>query len=380
MESGAAGLPAGLLFRIFGFELGHLNYPNVSIVWMKVKLKNLYSKVVRLIFAPIVEPMLEYLEQGVTINDHKHSFNRLIQEIEKFIKMNRDNDVSRDMSTFIVKVEKLVSICTNGGKPDIGEETKRLFEQEIHLILGEELDIYFQEKDLRLVILQLLALHCGFDDSSAVSSIKHNERLIKNIGIVLERASWCGSTEEIAAAQTVSRACFFCLSNGIVEAHDVANIMSQLITTLPANRWFYSGRVIYGTSFLLRALLLICNTDYRDQFIDYVNDVRERLLRKLEIKQEKIFNFDGHVPKDASLILEQMRFILAILEISKNFKDLRFLNAALKANDRVCRFFRRLSISNNATGKNVQKILTALHYITGIKMQEDLYNEALCQN
>lgn len=346
---------------------------------MKIKLKKLYSKVVRLIFAPIVEPMLEYLEQGVTINDHKHSFNRLIQEIEKFIKMNRDNDVSRDMSTFIVTVEILVNICTYGGKPNVGEETNRLFGQKIHLRLGEELDIYFQEKDLRLAILQLSALYSGFDDSAAVSSIKH-ERLIKNIGIVIKRASWCGSIEEIAAAQAVSRACFLGLSNGIVEAHDLADIMSQLIATLPANRWFYSGKVIYGTSFLLRAMLLICNTDYRDQFIDYVNDVRERLLRKLEIKQEKIFYFDGHVPKDASLILEQMRFILAILEISKNFKDLRFLNAALKANDRVCRFFRRLSISNRATGKNLQKILTALHYTMGIKMQEDLFNEALCRN
>jgi hypothetical protein len=347
---------------------------------MKVKSKDPYSKVVLLIFTPIVEPILEWLEQGVTIDDHKYNINRLTQEIEQFVRVNRDKEVSRGQYALLDKVEKVVSIYANESKPDMGEGTDSFLESEICSIKVDDMDIFFAEDDSKVVLLQLSALHCGSFSNSENSCIEVSERLMENIGIALERASWCGSKDKIASALAVSRVCFLGLSNGFLEANYVANIMSQMITTLPPDRWFYSGQVIYGTSFLLRTLLLICKTDYRNQFVDYVNDVREQLLRKVEIKQEKIFNFGEHMPNNASLLLEQMRFNLSIIEISAMFHDLRFLNAALKANDRIYSFFCRLCISNRTTNKNIQNILTALHYITGIKMQEELYNVALCQN
>ena len=74
-------------------------------------------------------------------------------------------------------------------------------------------------------------------------------------------------------------------------------------------------------------------------YFDYTEDVCERLLTKIEIKQEKIFNFVGYEPDGTFLILEQMRFNLVVLEISSIFNDLRFLNAALKTNDRLYNYF-----------------------------------------
>ena len=61
-------------------------------------------------------------------------------------------------------------------------------------------------------------------------------------------------------------------------------------------------------------------------------------------------------------------------------KDLRFLNAGLKANDRVFNYFKRLKLSINVTNKNIQNILAAVYYTIGIKIQEDLYDSAFNGN
>ena len=204
--------------------------------------------------------------------------------------------------------------------------------------------------------------------------------MLENIDQVLNCASWSRSNNELVAAQAISKACFFGIRNGLIKIQDGADIISQLICTLPPKKWFSSGRVIFGTSFLFRSLLLLCKTDYRENLFDYTKDVCERLLTKVEIKQEKIFNFIGYEPDGTFLILEQMRFNLIILEISSIFNDLRFLNAAPKTNDRLYNFFRRLTLSNNTTNQNIQNILAAVYYTLGIHMQEDLYDAAFNGN
>jgi len=236
-----------------------------------------------------------------------------------------------------------------------------------------------KEDDLRTAIIELSTLEYQFNNSQK-NYVKYNKKLFKNIGDNLIHASWSGSKNEIFVAQAVSKTCFLGLCNGFLDGQDAAKITSKLIITLPPNRWFYSGtsaRVIYGTSFLLRTLLLLCKTNYRNQFNDYTNDVCERLLRKVEIKKENIFNFVEHESYNTNLVLEQMRFIISILEISSTNKDLRFLNAGLKANDRVFNYFKRLKLSINVTNKNIQNILAAVYYTIGIKIQEDLYDAAV---
>ena len=111
--------------------------------------------------------------------------------------------------------------------------------------------------------------------------------------------------------------------------------------------------------------------------MDYTNDVSERLLKRVELKKEKIYYFVGSKPYNDLLLTEQMRFILSILEISYIYNDLRFLNAALKANDRVYYYLKNLKISEKKTNESLNKFLLAMQYIFGIKMQEDLYNAAI---
>lgn len=286
------------------------------------------------------------------------------------------------MSAFLIQVDILISIISSALMPENENKANKLSETDYFVLKENELDYFNKEDNLISAVIELSTLQYQLNNSKK-SYIKYNKKLFENIGQNLNLASWSGSKDEIFAAQAVSRTCFLGLCNGLIEGHDAAKIISQLIITLPPNRWFYSGssgRVIYGTSFLLRSLLLLCKTNYRNHFNDYTNDVCERLLRKVEIKKENIFNFVGNESYNANLILEQMRFIISILEISSTYKDLRFLNAALKANDRVYNYFNRLKLSINSTNKNIQNILAAVYYTLGIHMQEDLYDAAFNGN
>ena len=47
-----------------------------------------YSKVMDTIFAPIIEPILDRLEKGVTIDDHKYNCDRLTKKLSLFIEKN----------------------------------------------------------------------------------------------------------------------------------------------------------------------------------------------------------------------------------------------------------------------------------------------------
>ena len=245
----------------------------------------------------------------------------------------------------------------------------------IYLLRVNNPDTFIQD-DIRSAIIELSTLQYQFYNAP-IKYINRNKKLLENIEQVLNCTSWSGSSDELIAAQAISKASFFGLRNGLIKIQDGADIISQLICTLPPKKWFSSGRVIFGTSFLFRSLLLLCKTDYREKFFDYTKDVCERLLTKVEIKQEKIFNFVGYESDGTFLILEQMRFNRVVLEISSIFNDLRFLNAALKTNDRLYNYFSRLKLSNNTTNQNIQKIIVAIYYTAGIKMQEELYNTAL---
>ena len=348
---------------------------------MIAKCMNFFVKIICSILAFIIEPILVWLEKGVSIDDHKHNIKRLIIEIESFIKKNSTHDISEETHIFLYHIHRLISIFDDSVKPYFEKETYNILNYETTLLNKCKKEIIIEDNNLGSLILHLSTLHYEFNISNnSIIDKTFKKSFKKNVSIILEQASWSGSTKEVIAAQTISKLCFIGLSKEILDVGEASTIVSKLILTLPPNKWFYSGKVIYGTSFFLRSLLLICKTNSRDQIFDYTNKVGELLLRRMEIKKEKIFYFEKHLQRKESLIIEQMRFILAILEISSIFDDLRFLNAALKANDRMYSLLKELRITNQNTDNNSQQIFAAIHYLAGIKIQEKLYNTALCQS
>ena len=72
-------------------------------------------------------------------------------------------------------------------------------------------------------------------------------------------------------------------------------------------------------------------SESNDLTSEYIKEVSESLLRRMEIKQENILKFDAPFLDGSYLILEQIRFILATLEIASKFNDLRLDIASPKA-------------------------------------------------
>jgi hypothetical protein len=194
----------------------------------------------------------------------------------------------------------------------------------------------------------------------------------------LIRASWTGTEEEKNYAQIISILLFLGLRFEFLDKKYVSSTMIIVLKTLPINDWFRPFGLIYGTSFMLRALLILYDSDYRYLFIDYLYVLCESLLRRVEIKKEQILPFDVKKGSSLSGLLEHLRYIVAILEISVVYNDVRFLNAAMKANDRVYPLVKQLCITNKGIDKNIKNILIAHYYIQSIKIQEERFS-LICQ-
>jgi hypothetical protein len=130
---------------------------------------------------------------------------------------------------------------------------------------------------------------------------------------------------------------------------------------------------------MLRSLIILCGTSLRDQFVDYLEVVRESLLKRMEIKREKMLCTEYHGHVSSFFIIEQLRYNIAVLEISVLFDDLRFLNTGLKSNDSLYHLMTKTSISTKKTRNNIKNILIALHYNKSINMQEEKYRALLCK-
>ena len=197
--------------------------------------------------------------------------------------------------------------------------------------------------------------------------IKKLPELINNN---LHKVDWLGLKEEKQKALEISKAYLFGLKNNLLTKEDSSSISSYLKEVLPHQKITSSIGVVYGSSFFLRSLL-ITETDNDI----YLKEAAEKILRRMEVRREKVFNFGAQYVNKNDLILEQIRLILFVLEVSSKFKDLRFLNAALKANDRLESYFHKLNLSNNVSNKNIKNIILALHYLESINFQEEQMNK-----
>ena len=151
-----------------------------------------------------------------------------------------------------------------------------------------------------------------------------------------------------------------------------------LVEGLPSNKLFNSNGMIFGSSFLFRSLLILVKEGLGAEFMDYTKNISELMLRRLEIKKESVVLMDANGRNEKSSILEHLRCIRAVLEVYIVFGDVRFLNAALKANDRIYPYIIKIKINMKMSSRNIKKILISFNYIKSIKEQEKRFS-LLCQ-
>ena len=123
----------------------------------------------------------------------------------------------------------------------------------------------------------------------------------------------------------------------------------------------------------------MCSHSSDEQLIEYLKLVCESMLKRMEIRREIILCSEASNKNLSFLLLEQLRFNIALFEISELFDDLRFLNAGMKANDRLYYYVSRMKISSKNTIDNINDISIALHYNKAINMQEKQFGSLTCR-
>jgi hypothetical protein len=143
-----------------------------------------------------------------------------------------------------------------------------------------------------------------------------------------------------------------------------ARALAELAAARAPARWFPREGVFPGAANLLRAFV----ADAEGASADYAAEVCERLLRHVEVQRELALRPAGPVAPDAQR-LEQVRFTLVLLEAAQRWRDLRFLNAALKRNDLHHRAWARRRTRSR------YDLLAGLHGAAALARQEALVRE-----
>jgi hypothetical protein len=100
--------------------------------------------------------------------------------------------------------------------------------------------------------------------------------------------------------------------------------------------WIVKGKVEYGRSFLLGGLLQRLKNEDSLELKAAVETVLDRIILAIEIKKNEAFSFyEGKEINNSDVNSEYLRYILNLLEASEYFRDIRYLNAAMKALDRM---------------------------------------------
>lgn len=315
--------------------------------------------------APIIEKFLLWIEKDLSIEDHQVNVERLTTEINKYLIANRQGKEGKEFNRLEFNINNSIDKFIKGDEFDNINI--------ITLLLSSDFNLVVDDSSLLSIYMQLYELN---DDCIEYSA--DNKELYSKIENLLRNASWIGTAKEKNNAHVVSRLIFWGLKMKFLDKGYAALKIKLLLRGLPSNKFFNSNGMVFGSSFLLRSLLILVREAPGNQFFDYTKDISELILRRLEIKKENILLLDADIENEKSSILEQLRCIRAVLEASIVFSDVRFLNAALKANDRIYTKIIQLKITKKMCSKNIKKILISCNYIKSIKEQEK-YFSILCQ-
>jgi hypothetical protein len=318
----------------------------------------------------VISLFINRLNKEVAIEDHQALQKKILNEISSYIEFN----FATINKFFLHQVNALID---DKHINDNSIEFKNEIETLIQFTINQGLDSFLKEDDINNVFLELLLL----DKKNQKLNLKINQKtqniLKKEIEVSIGDDSWQGSQYQLKEAHIFSRVSFLSLNFGILESDIVDLIIEKLIFKLPYNQWFNNPREIYGKSFLLRSIINLCANNPSHKFYDYLQNVCEHLIKRMEIKRESSI-LSIHDRYDFSVcLLEQLRINKALLEAGVLFNDVRFLNAVMKSNDRLYNMVSKIKLPTNNTSKNINNISIALYYNDIIDSQEKFYSSLL---
>lgn len=320
-----------------------------------------------------VEALIGRFEQGITIEKHIDLVNHFFYDIGKLEARIENNSSAMAMAlrSAISGIAEFCSLYLLPQRTETGTWDQHLPSSKIIDVTGlrdiEDKGRFETSPEIQLI--QLICLGEGIGKNGELWLDSELKELSKG-------ASWKGSDRQITRSRVLFALIFSGLRSGAIRVEDATDILSAVIENLPVEDWFSSAGGFYGTSYVLRSFLAL--RDCSRVFADYARDVSERLLRNVEVRRHRALRFrTSTVPVDASYLLERIRFTLSILDAADLYCDVRYLNAALKANDWHYGSVRRMKVPSKLTPENAVDLMIILHYIMSIANQERLWEKLL---
>ncbi|MCR9095925.1 MAG: hypothetical protein NXI30_17015 [bacterium] len=182
--------------------------------------------------------------------------------------------------------------------------------------------------------------------------------------------------------EATGRAAWARLDHERTNERDVA----ALLDSFPPERWFIFKRGVFpGTSVLLADLVRWADTQGdapRDPAIRSTGsaalralvDVLDRLIKHIEVRRNDALPFHVDAARqtrsEAAAQVERLRFAMALIEASRVFGDLRYLNTAMKLVDRGL-------VDQRGQIADARNADVALAYLFAFCLQEERLSEVL---
>ncbi len=148
-------------------------------------------------------------------------------------------------------------------------------------------------------------------------------------------------------------------------------LRKELENYISFGKWESLNEFHYGVSNLLHSALNLFQTSKTHENKFYLEQCSERILRKLEIGRDKCIDFKG-ISINNQKVLEQLKIINFCLRLCDESKDLRFLNAAMKATDRIFNHVKKINLNKSLDFSTLEVLLL---YILNVDRQEYLFKE-----
>ena len=157
----------------------------------------------------------------------------------------------------------------------------------------------------------------------------------------------------------------------IKDEREEAELSVQLNECISYEEWNSLREFPYGLSYLLHSSLNLFQISKNPKNRVYLKQSSERILRKLEIGRDKCIDFSDNY-SDNSMLLEQLKIIYFCLLLCQENNDLRFLNAAMKAIDRIYTSVKYINLDKKLDHEDLEVLFL---YVLNIERQEKLYEE-----
>ena len=338
------------------------------------------SSLAGILLRPVVEPLLKRLDHWVTPEEHVELAVLLVSgDVELGEPADAPGDASSPAAlvyrSLLHTAKAWVHELDGSRQSDLSDE-QALWSAALKITNFDEAGhVPGFETSTQMQLIRLLCLA-----DNVASQYRGAAEFAEWVSVLSDRASWGEPGPPLAAARCASAAICGGLRCGTVSASAAAGLLSDLTEDLAAGSWFPARGPLYGTSYLLRALIACvdpCSSDVRG---DYVHDVCESLLRHVETKRDSALAFQpGSTPAGGSRLLERLSFTHAVLDAARAFGDIRYLSAGLKLNDWHYKTVGKIALERGLGRHEPESVMVALHYAASVVYQERLFSELVDQ-